>query len=115
VQRTYECPVELAVEQLGAKWKPILLAHLKDAPLRYRDLRARMPRTSDKMLTQRLRELSEAGLVTRESRGYRLTDAGERLRPVLDALFAYGRELGSDRGIAFSIDQPIARPSRSDV
>ena len=89
-----------------------MLAHLKDAPLRYRDLRARMPRTSDKMLTQRLHELSEAGLVRRGEGGYRLTRDGVRLRPVLEALFAYGSELGEDRGIGFFGAEPVTTATK---
>src|SRR5688572_12262304 len=51
--RVYSCHVELALEILGGKWKPVILAHLKEGPLRYGELRTRIgSRLSDKMLTQ---------------------------------------------------------------
>ena len=48
--RTVSCPVELTLEVLGGKWKPVILAHLKEGSLRYRELRSRIPRLSDKIL-----------------------------------------------------------------
>ena len=51
------CPVELSLTLISGKWKPVLLAHLKEGPLRYGELRKLVPRLSDKMLTQRLAEL----------------------------------------------------------
>jgi len=97
---TFGCPVELALSVLGGKWKTVLLAHLKGGPLRYRELRARVPALSDKMLTQRLRDLETLGLVTKLPRGggYRLTPRGDRLRPALDALYRVGRELAPELG-----------------
>lgn len=101
MQRTeFGCPVELALTVLGGKWKTVLLAHLKLGPLRYRDLRERVPSLSDKMLTQRLRELEELGLVEKLSRGrgYQLSARGQRLRPALDALYRMGKELAPELG-----------------
>ena len=63
--RLYGCPAELALDVLGVKWKTIILARLKDGPLRYGDLRRTVPLLSDKVLTQRLRELEDSGLVER--------------------------------------------------
>jgi DNA-binding HxlR family transcriptional regulator len=98
--RTFGCPVEVALFVLGGKWKTVLLAHLKDGPLRYRELKGRVPSLSDKMLTQRLRDLEALGLVARVGRehGYRLTARGRRLRPALEALYACGRELAPELG-----------------
>ena len=99
-----ECPVEIALELLGGKWRAVILAYLKEAPRRYGELRALIPRLSEKMLTQRLRELEEAGLVERQPEGafhvHRLTARGESLRPVLEALYALGERLAEEDGIA---------------
>lgn len=99
----YDCPVELALEFVGGKWKTVILAHLKESPLRYRDLRQRVPNVADKVLTARLKELEQLGLVTKQRVStapptvvYRLTERGDSLRPVLDALYAWGEQLGSE-------------------
>lgn len=91
----YGCPVELALEFVGGKWKTVILAWLKEAPHRYGELRARMPGVTDKVLTERLRDLDMLGLVEKFSANgdvsvYRLTPRGESLRPMLNALYAWG-------------------------
>src|SRR5262249_10863978 len=59
LNRRFYCGVELALEILQGKWKPVILAHLKESPMRYAQLRAAIPGLSDKMLSQRLRDLEE--------------------------------------------------------
>ena len=93
----YGCPVEFALTRLGGKWKVVLLARLKERPHRYADLRAAIPGLSDKVLTERLRELVAAGLVIQSKQGgrgapssYRLSKRAEQLRPALEALYRWG-------------------------
>lgn len=95
--KRYHCPVELAVDVIGGKWRPVILAHLKEGVHRYGELRRRMPGVSEKMLTQRLRELEADGLVLRHDFEttpphveYRLTEEGLSLAPVLQALYDWG-------------------------
>lgn len=99
------CPVELSLELLGGKWKPVILARLKDGPLRYRDLRRLIPRLSDKVLSERLAELCQQGLLLRENGGressYRLSSRGESLRPLLQSLYDWGQAQASDLQISF--------------
>ena len=99
LQRRFSCPVELALEVLGGKWKPVILAHLKQRPLHYADLRRLIPRLSDKMLSQRLHDLAIQDLVMRvqgpkgKRSQYRLTGRGRSLAPVLQALHDWGEEM----------------------
>jgi len=90
----FGCPVELTLDRIGGEWKTIILAHLKQAPMRYGELRSAIPALSDKMLSQRLHELVDLGLIEIEtigaSRRYRLSEHGESLRPVLQALYDWG-------------------------
>lgn len=93
----YNCAVELAVDVIGGKWRPVILSHLKEGVHRYGELRRRIPDMSEKMLAQRLRELQEDGLVQRIEREtkpphveYRLTEEGWSLAPVLQALYDWG-------------------------
>lgn len=97
------CPVELAIELLRGKWKPVILARLKDTPLRYGELRRLIPAISDKVLTDRLADLRELGFVEAvpDDRGlYRLTERGQQARPVLQALFDWGETQADTFGIA---------------
>ena len=99
MKQTYNCPVELALEVLGGKWRVVILAHVKQGPLRYAELRRRIPRMSEKMLSQRLRELVSAGLLQRHAGAYRLTARGNRARTALGALHAWGRTLEEELGV----------------
>jgi DNA-binding HxlR family transcriptional regulator len=96
--KQYNCAVELAVDVIGGKWRPVILAHLKEGVHRYGELRRRIPDMSEKMLAQRLRELQHDGLIQRiEHEGsrpahveYHLTEEGRSLAPVLQALYDWG-------------------------
>lgn len=57
--------VEASVALIGGKWKPVLLFHLQQGALRFSELKKQTPEASDRMLTRSLRELEDAGLVTR--------------------------------------------------
>ena len=105
LRRKFSCPVEVALEMVSGKWKPVILAHLKQGALRYGDLRALIPALSDKVLTQRMRDLQELGLVVRKKQAgrgasseYALTARGESLRPVLQALHDWGQLIAEDMG-----------------
>ena len=59
------CPIERGMRLLGGKWKGSILWHLKDGPVRFNELARQMGGASKKMVSQRLREMEEGGLVTR--------------------------------------------------
>lgn len=106
--KTLGCPVELSLQILGGKWKPVILARLKEQPLRYGALRQLIPALSDKVLTERLRDLEAQGLITRGKADgkagetlYQLTPRGETLRPILDALYAWGEGAAAEFGVTF--------------
>jgi DNA-binding HxlR family transcriptional regulator len=98
--KRFGCPVELSLELLGGKWKPVILARLKDGPLRYGELRRLIPSLSDKMLTERLADLQASGLIEHLTEalggGCRLSRRGESLRPVLTALYDWGAAQAED-------------------
>ena len=105
--KRYHCPVEVTVDVIGGKWRPVILAHLKEGVHRYGELRRQMPGVSEKMLTQRLRELEADGLVLRHDHEtvpphveYRLTEEGLSLAPVLQALYDWGAERAARTGVA---------------
>ena len=59
------CSIERGMRLLGGKWKGSILWHLKDGPVRFNDLARQMGGASKKMVSQRLREMEEAGLLKR--------------------------------------------------
>ncbi len=104
----YGCPVELALEFVGGKWKTVILAYLKESPRRFSELRTLLPNLSDKVLTERLKDLELLGLVEkvastkgRSSHVYCLTRRGESLRPMLDALYSWGAMLAKEVPVRF--------------
>jgi DNA-binding HxlR family transcriptional regulator len=114
----YNCPVELAVSQLGGKWKIVILACLKAGPHRYAELRARTPGLSDKVRGERLRELVASGLVVKTKQGgrgspsaYALSARAAELTPALDALYAWGVSEGGRVGATFAA--PTHTPERA--
>ncbi|MFG1182723.1 winged helix-turn-helix transcriptional regulator [Xanthobacter versatilis] len=116
LRKTYGCPVELSLDFVGGKWKTVILAWLKEAPHRYNELRARLPDISDKVLTERLKDLEMLDLVTKaQAPGqpgvqlYLLTERGESLRPVLDALYAWGADMAHELKVSVGAPRPRQR------
>jgi DNA-binding HxlR family transcriptional regulator len=95
--RSFTCPTEFTLQVLGGKWKTVILCYLKVRPLRYAELRNLIRSLSDKVLSQRLHELIEAGLVDRsraadgdKSEVYALSARGESLGVILTELYSWG-------------------------
>ena len=87
------CPIERGMRVLGGKWKGSILWHLKDGPIRFNDLARQLGGASKKMVVQRLREMEEAGLVTREvvsdrpiAVTYEITEFGKTALSILEEL-----------------------------
>ena len=99
------CPVETTLLLIGDKWKVMILRDLMTGTKRFGALRRSIPAISQKMLTQQLRAMEADGLVHREVYAevpprveYSLTEPGESLRPVLDAMSVWGRQYQRDQG-----------------
>lgn len=74
---------------LGKRWNGQIIDLLLQGPARFGQLAATLPGLSHRVLTERLTELQQAGLITRTSSHYALTPRGEGLRPAMDALAAW--------------------------
>ena len=99
VSKIYGCPVELALDMIGGKWKTVIVARLEQGPMRYGELRRAIPNLSDKVLTERLRDLEGRGLVIHGADGrYALTERGLSLAPALQALFDWGTIIAPEVG-----------------
>lgn len=100
--REYVCPLQLALNAVLGKWKGLIIWILlyKSEVIRYGELKkevSEVERVTDRMLIQSLKELEGDGLIERKAYPvvppkveYRLTKAGLRLKPVIDALEAFG-------------------------
>ncbi|WP_371366467.1 putative HTH-type transcriptional regulator YtcD [Sporomusa rhizae] len=93
----YNCSMELTLDLIGGKWKSLILWHLGDNALRFSELKKSLPKITQKMLTQQLRELEASGLVNRHiytqippKVEYSLTPDGKSLLPVLETLCQWG-------------------------
>lgn len=92
------CPVEAALEQISGKWKGLVIYHLLSGTLRFSELKRRVGDVTQRSLTKQLRELESDGIVERTvfpvvppKVEYCLTEKGDRLSPVIEALHLWGR------------------------
>lgn len=117
--RLFGCPVELCLELLGGKWKTIILARLKGGRMRYGELRRAIPDLTDKVLTQRLREMERAGFLLREDNEgvitYRLSPLAEGLAPALEELYHWGEAQGRLAGARFRTQLPSLASGHSQA
>jgi DNA-binding HxlR family transcriptional regulator len=98
--KVYYNPVQLVMEQIGGTWKAPILWRLKDATMRYGELRKDIPHISDKMLTTQLRELEEDGYIHREvfavvppKTEYSLTGQGREILKLITEIRDYGLKM----------------------
>lgn len=99
------CALSTCMKVLAGAWAPNIIWHLKAGPRRFNELRADIPPISAKVLSARLRELQQRGVVLRHIRNtsppsveYELTQLGAQLVPALEAIAAVGHELKMGRG-----------------
>ena len=92
-----ECPVATTVSLIGSKWKLLIIRNLLERPWRFNELKKNLEGISQKVLTDSLRSMEEDGLITRTVYPevpphveYSLSDLGETMRPILDALKEWG-------------------------
>lgn len=92
------CPVETTLTLISDKWKVLILLDLMPGTKRFGELKKSIGTVTQKVLTAQLRQMEASGLLTRTVYAevpprveYTLTDLGRSLRPVLDAMEAWGK------------------------
>lgn len=92
-----ECTVATTVQLIGSKWKLLIMRNLMMRPWRFNELKKSLEGISQKVLTDSLRSMEEDGLITRTVYPevpprveYALSDLGETMRPILDAMQEWG-------------------------
>ena len=93
------CPVETTLMLISDRWKVLIIRDLMDGTKRFGELKKSVGNISQKVLTANLRSMEETGLLTRKVYPevpprveYTLTETGYSLKPVLDAMVAWGTE-----------------------
>lgn len=94
------CPVVATAQIVSGKWTLLILRDLAVGPCRFTELQHSLTGISTRTLAQRLRELEQAGVVAREEYAeapprveYRLTERGQDLIPVVEAMRSAGERL----------------------
>lgn len=97
VPDSFTCPVEVTLELISGKWKPLIIWKLSQQTLRFGELERLAPNATRKMITQQLRDLEKAGIIDRVVYAqvppkveYSLTDIGKSLLPVMSAMCNWG-------------------------
>ena len=97
MKKHFGCPVQATANVLTGKWKVLIVWHLSFGSRRFAEIRDLLPGVSEKVLTAQLRELERDGVIKRLSAetvpprvDYFLSDAGEELVPLMEALCSWG-------------------------
>ncbi|MDO4400615.1 MAG: helix-turn-helix domain-containing protein [Coriobacteriia bacterium] len=92
-----DCPVATTLRVIGSKWKIFIIQRLLDHPHRFGELRDSIEGISEKSLIEALRQMADDGIIVRTEYPelprhveYRLSDLGESMRPMIQAMAEWG-------------------------
>lgn len=107
------CPVARAAEIVTARWTPVLLRELLAGSQKFNDLRSGLPQMSPSLLSKRLLELEEAGIIDKikrtKGRGheYKITASGKELAPVIMTLGVWGQKFITEEFAKHELDPTL--------
>ena len=114
-----DCPIETTLTLISNRWKVLILWDLLGGVKRFGELKKLLGGVSQKVLTTNLRQMEEAGLLTRTAyaevppRGeYARTETGRSLRPVLEAMLEWGTRYRAGTAAAAGPTPSIRRRTR---
>jgi len=113
IKKSYSqfCPVARAAEIVASRWTPVLLRELIAGSTKFSDLRSGLPKMSPSLLSKRLRELEEAGIVEKfkASKGfeYHITESGKELSPIVMTLGTWGQKFITDEYAKHELDPTL--------
>ncbi len=103
--RTYYCPVELAMDIIGGKWRAVILWYLSKGTLRFHEIKKEISTISERVLSKEPRALEKYNLIERKiypevppKVEYTLTDLGRSLTPLLDQVSNFGESFSKRFG-----------------
>lgn len=103
-KKVFHCNVELTLDLIGGKWKPLILHHIGNSGvIRYGELKRKIPNINERVLTRVLRELESYLLIKRKIYDekppkveYSPTETGQTLMTILDDLGEWGIRYNND-------------------
>ena len=114
-----DCPIETTLTLISNRWKVLILWDLLGGVKRFGELKKLLGGISQKVLTANLRQMEEAGLLTRTVYAevpprveYALTETGRSLRPVLEAMLEWGTRYKAGTAAAAGPTPSIRRRTR---
>ena len=114
-----DCPIEATLTLVSNRWKVLILWDLLGGVKRFGELKKLLGGVSQKVLTTNLRQMEEAGLLTRTAYAevpprveYALTETGRSLRPVLEAMLEWGMRYKAGTAAAAGPTPSIRRRTR---
>ena len=114
-----DCPIETTLTLISNRWKVLILWDLLGGVKRFGELKKLLGGISQKVLTANLRQMEEAGLLTRTAYAevpprveYALTETGRSLRPVLEAMLEWGTRYKAGTAAAAGPTPSIRRRTR---
>jgi len=103
--KEFNCSISVTLDIFNDRWKLSIIWHLLDSDKRFKELHNEIDEITQKTLTVKLKELEKKNIINREVFAqvppkvvYSLTDAGRRLKPVLDDMFTWGVEYVEEFG-----------------
>jgi len=96
------CPLALSVELLCQRWTVLVISRLLDGFTKFNEIHRGVPRISPSLLSQRLQELEDAGIIKRKKLkgqkgySYHLTAAGKDLNGIVDQMAVWGQQWARD-------------------
>ena len=104
--KTYNCPVEAAMDVIGGKYKALIIYELINGTRRYNEIQKAVPQATPRMLSKQLKELEEDGVLIRTlypvvppKTEYFLSDLGKTLVPIVEALCGWGENYFHEAGV----------------
>lgn len=98
-EKSYDCPIDFTISLISGKWSMWVLWTLQNNPIRFGEIRDRIPGITEKMLIQQLKKFEYYNIVTRKvypdippKVEYSLTENGKSLKPIMLLIKQWGDE-----------------------
>ncbi|MFA9397359.1 MAG: winged helix-turn-helix transcriptional regulator [Clostridiaceae bacterium] len=106
IKDEYKCSLGLTIDLIGGKWKLMILWYLITGPKRFTELKKSISVITQKVLTEQLRELEDASVISRKVYAsvppkveYSMTKYGESLIPIINNLCTWTKTYASENNI----------------